>query len=102
MKFYIGEEYKLASDITDISSDINITYYTNNNLYQEYKNKSRNTFYNFFRKEGDTTIDDADLLWKEDFLTRPYILTENKWTPDLNLIISPLFKGNMSILCYVN
>ena len=96
VKFHVGEEYKLTSDITDILSDTTITYYTKTNLHQEYKDNNRTALNNFFRREGDTTIDDADIFWKENFLTRPYILTETHWTPDLNMIVSPLYKGKFA------
>ncbi len=88
----MGEEYKLASDIADILSenqDIMIV----RNTFDEYSRLKINPGESFFRDPKDATRDDADIAWKKSYASRPYIFTESHWTPDLYLIVGPVYKG---------
>jgi hypothetical protein len=95
VKFFIGEEFKLGSDVADMQSE-NQEIRIINNLHTEYANLKVDVAEHFFRDQKDTRRDDADAAWKENFSSRPYLFTSSHWTPDLYLIAGPLYKDSIS------
>jgi len=92
VKFFLGEEFKLASDIADLLSG-NQEHMVIRNTYNEYLQMKADPSDSFFRDPNDEIRDDADKAWKKSFTSRPYLFTESHWTPDLYLIVGPIYKG---------
>ena len=65
------------------------------NTYEEYQKMKVDLGNSFLRDAEDKTRDEADEAWKTHFASRPYIFTESHWTPDLYLIVGPIYKGKI-------
>jgi len=95
VKFLLGEEFKLTSDIADLLSgnqELNVI----RNTYDEYSSLKVDLGDSLFRSPEDLNRDDADREWKKRFASRPYIFSESHWTPDLYHIVGPIYKESVS------
>lgn len=94
VKFFLGEEFKLTSDMADLLSDKHDARIVRN-TFDEYKQTKLEIAESFFRDPTDKHRDEADEAWKRNFPSRPYIYSESHWTPDLYLIVGPVYKGTV-------
>lgn len=100
VKLFIGEEYKLASDMI---SKLNRSVGTlpDRNLHSEYVASptsihSVTVFDRFFDRSIDSAVlDEADKLWSEKSLARPYIFMSRNWSPILYNIVGSLYKSTI-------
>lgn len=68
------------------------------NLHVEYSNTKQNPpiFERFFKRNVDTAVfDEADKLWREKSLNRPYIFLSKNWTPILYNVVGSLYKSTV-------
>ncbi|EAR94381.2 EF hand protein (macronuclear) [Tetrahymena thermophila SB210] len=97
VKFFIGEEYQLQSNMIDILNR-SVGSLPDRNLHSEYENTKQNPaiFERFFQRNVDSAVlDDADKLWKEKSLHRPYIFLSKNWTPILYNVVGSLYKSTV-------
>jgi len=98
VKFFIGEEYKLQSDMIGLLNK-SVGTLPDRNLHSEYtdnKHIQEGVFDRFFNRSVDSAVlDDADKLWKERSLNRPYIFLSRNWTPVLYNIVGSLYKSTV-------
>jgi len=98
VKFFIGEEYKLQSDMIGLLNK-SVGTLPDRNLYSEYTantHTQEGVFDRFFNRSVDSAVlDDADKLWKERSLNRPYIFLSRNWTPVLYNIVGSLYKSTV-------
>lgn len=96
VKFFIGEEYKLQSDmISSLNSSVGRL--PARNVHSEYLGEaSKPLFERFFNRNIDTAVlDEADKLWRDRPLNRPYMFTSRNWTPVLYNIVGSLYKSTV-------
>jgi hypothetical protein len=96
VKLFIGEEYMLQSDmISKLNKSVGTL--PDRNIHSEYlKNNSTSVFTRFFERSIDTAVlDEADKLWTEKSLARPYIFMSRNWTPILYNIVGSLYKSTV-------
>lgn len=95
-KLVLGEEYRLASDAADIRDYATTAAYPHKNTFNEYTGKTNPLYTSFFRRPDDPSRDEADEAWLNYSFPRPFIFSESHWTPDLYLIVGPLYKDSVS------
>lgn len=96
MKFLIGEEFQLGSASINVWNS-NFWSIPSTNHFAEGKERLDKEkplrFERFFKRTIDFhTPDEADILWKEKSITRPYLFSSLNWSTLLFSVSAPLYK----------